>query len=362
MITETLTAPPAAARRAGWWAAKGGYLAAGWAALYGVLALIWTITGDGYPFGPNDDGGDVSLLRLVPAEVAAPVFAATLLVTAVLALAMAGRHAVRVRGGFRLALLAFGWLVAAGLLLVVPDVEVLALAGYAPMLILSLPFGGLPVDYAEVFTWALLNKGIALAGGLLVARAVWTWQLRSRGACESCGRGPATRTWTSAASATRWGRWAAWTAAAIPVVYATTRLAWLAGIPLGASQDMVDDLHDSGGVWAGTGLAAFALVGAVLTLSLTQRWGEVFPRWTPWLAGKPVPVKLAVVPATFVAIAVAAASLGFFATPRFVELMGDLNSAAAPMLLWPLWAVALGLAALAYHLRRRGTCPVCART
>ncbi|MEK8107980.1 hypothetical protein NKG94_28635 [Micromonospora sp. M12] len=46
-------------------------LAAAWLGLWGVLALLGTITGAGYPFGANDKhGGDVSLLRLVPVELA----------------------------------------------------------------------------------------------------------------------------------------------------------------------------------------------------------------------------------------------------------------------------------------------------
>jgi hypothetical protein len=369
-MTSTVTPEAGAGPAAGpavepshrnWWPDRAGYLAAAWAGLYGVLALIWTLTGDGYPFGTNDHPGNISLLKLVPVDVAAPIFAGVLLVTAVAALAMAGDHAVRLRGVGRGLLLAYGWLVAAALLLVVPDVEVLALAGYAPMLILSLPFGGLPVDYAEVFDWALLNKGIALVGGVLVARAVLAWQLRTAGLCVSCGRG-AGATWTSAASAARWGRWAAYVAAMIPVVYAFTRFAWLLGIPLGLSADLDRDLHDSGAVWAGAGLASFATVGAVLTLGLVQRWGERFPRWMVGLAGRRVPIGLAVVPATFVAVAVAAASIGFFADSRFLELMVHLNAAAAPMLLWPLWAVALGAATLAYYLRRRGSCARCLRT
>jgi hypothetical protein len=343
-----------------WWLDRGGYLTAAWAGLYGVLALIWTLTGDGYPFGPNDPGGSTSALRLLPADVGAPIFAAVALTTAVAGLAMAGDQAVRLRGIPRGLLLAYGWFVAAVLLVVVPDAQVLALAGYAPMLILSLPFGGLPVDYSEVFTWALLNKGFAIVGGLLVARTVLTWQLRTAGWCGSCGRGAGV-TWTSAASAARWGRRAAYTAAVVPVGYALTRLAWLVGIPLGISEEFLRELHEDGGVWAGAGLGAFGMVCGILTLGRVQGWGERFPRWVVGVAGRRVPIKLAVVPATLVAIAVAAASIGFFASPAFLELLADMTGAAAPMLLWPLWAVALGAATLAYYLRRRAACTHCLR-
>jgi hypothetical protein len=369
---STTLSPPEVARAAGsrrW--DRIGYLAAAWAGAYGVLALVWTLTGDGYPFGPNDDQNDGTLLRFLPADIGAPVFAAVLLTAAVATLAMAGSQAVRLRGIPRVVLLAYGWLVAAALLVVVPDVEILALAGYAPMLIIGAPFGWPDVDYAQLVEWSLLNKGLAMVGGLLIAFTVLGWQRRTAGACVVCGRRRSrdvhasahTRAragvWTSAASAARWGRWAAYVAAAIPVTYAVTRFAWVAGIALGLSETTLRDLRDSGGVWAGAGLGAFAVVGAVLTLGLTQRWGEVFPRWMVGLAGRRVPVGLAVAPATFVTIAVAAAGISAVSTPRFLELAGELNSAVLPLMLWPLWAVALGAATLAYYLRRRGACASC---
>lgn len=346
--------PPAERDR---WRDRIGYLAAAWAALYGMLALLWTLTGDGYPFGANDNQNEATLLRFLPADVGAPVFGAVLLIAAVVTLAMAGSQAVRLRGLPRQALLAYGWLVAAALLVVVPDMEILALAGYAPMLIIGAPFGWPDIDYAEVFDWSLLNKGFAVVGGVLLAYAVLGWQRRTARTPGSRGRGAGDGTWTSAAAAARWGRRATYVAAAIPVLYAVTRFAWLAGIPLGLSEATLRDLRDSGGVWAGAGLGAFAVVGAVLTLGLIQRWGEVFPRWMVGLAGRRVPVRLAVVPATFVTIAVAAAGLSAVSTPRFLELVRDLNAAALPLMLWPLWAVALGVATLAYYLRRRGRYP-----
>jgi hypothetical protein len=338
-----------------------GYLAAAWAAGYGVVALLWTISGDGFPFGPGDPGGDLSLLRTLRAGVGAPLFAGVLLATAVAALAMAGPHAVHLHGLPRRLLLAFGWAVAAALLLVVPDARLLALAGYAPMLLLGAPFGWPPVDYAEVFTWPLLNQLCSVAGGFLLARTVLVWQFRTRGACVACGRGEATSVAMTPASAARWGRWAAYLAAVIPVLYALTRLAWLAGIPLGIPEAFLRELHDSGAVWAGAGLGAFGIAGGILTLGLVQRWGEVFPRWLPGLAGRRVPVLLAVVPATVVAVLVTSASLSLLTNGALLDLLGTAGMAVLPMLLWPLWGVALGAATLAYYLRRRGRCGRCGR-
>ncbi|MEQ4303924.1 hypothetical protein ABNF97_21505 [Plantactinospora sp. B6F1] len=336
-----------------------GYLAAGITALFGSLALIWTVTGHGYPFGTADRDGSNSLLWRVPAEVGAPVFAVLLLGAAVAALAMTGPHAVRLRGAARLALLGYGWLVVAGLLLLVPDVQVLAYLGYAPMLIGGLPFGWPPVDYSELFTLALGYKVFSVATGLLLARAVLTWQLRTAGACPWCGRRAGGEGWTSAGSAARWGRRAAWVAAVIPVLYAIVRLAWVVGIPLGITDGFLREMHRTGLVWVGAGLAGFGLVGAVLTLGLVQRWGERFPRWMIGLAGRRVPIKLAVVPATGVAVAITAAGLALYGQPDLLDGLGGSTLTVLPMLLWPVWGVALGAATLAYHLRRRGACDRC---
>ncbi|MGX7670286.1 hypothetical protein [Plantactinospora sp. DSM 117369] len=337
-----------------------GYLAAGATAFFGSLALLWTVTGHGYPFGTADPDGSGSLLWRVPAWVGAPTFAVLLLGAAVTALAITGPHAVRLRGAPRLALLGYGWLAVAGLLLVVPDVQVLTYLGYAPMLIGGLPFGWPPVDYAELFTLALGYKVFSVATGLLLARAVLTWQFRTAEACGRCGRRPGDAGWTSAKSAARWGRRAVWVAAVIPVLYAVVRLAWAAGIPLGITDGFLREMHRTGLVWAGAGLATFGLVGAVLTLGLVQRWGERFPRWMIGLAGRRVPIKLAVVPATGVAVAITAAGLALYGQPELLDELGGSTLMVVPMLLWPVWGIALGAATLAYHLRRRGACDHCA--
>ncbi|MCX5118603.1 hypothetical protein OG992_15575 [Micromonospora sp. NBC_00362] len=355
----TITASPS--RTGSRWPDRLAPLAAGWLGLWGVLALIGTLTGAGYPFGPNDPhGGDVSLLRLVPVEVATPLFAGVLLAAAVAALAMS-RPGARPTGPLRALLAGYGWAVAFVLVLVVPDVRVLVVLGYLPILIVGAPFGWPPVDYADIFNWALFGRFAALAGGLLLAGAVLAWQRRTAAACVGCGRNHTDRGWTTPTAATRWGRWAAGIAAVIPFTYALTRFAWAAGIPLGISREFLTEMQDTGLVWAGFGLAAFATVGAVLTLGLVQGWGERFPRWTLGLAGRRVPVKLAVVPATVVAISVTAASLGLLSNPKFWELTGGLSITGAPMLLWPVWGVALGAATYAYHLRRRGACRRCGR-
>ncbi|MFF2620177.1 hypothetical protein [Oerskovia jenensis] len=152
-------------------------------------------------------------------------------------------------------------------------------------------------------------------------------------------------------------------AAIIPSLYAVTRLIWVLGYPLGLDPEMY--AQDAGELVApAVGLSLFALVGAVLTLGLVQRWGEVFPRWIPGLAGRRVPVALAVVPASVVTVAILPAGLSMIKgllemSPS--EVVGNW-AAFGPGVLWPLWSVALGVATAAYATRRRGTCRVCGRT
>jgi hypothetical protein len=322
-----------------------GYAAAAWAAVYATLALIWTVTGEGFPFGRGNPDS-IGLLRGLPAEVGAPLFAGVLVATTVAALIVVGD--TRPPRLARAALLGFGWLVAAILLVVVPEPDVLALVGYAPVLLIGAPFGWPPgIDYAQVFDWSLLNQAFAILGGFLVAATVLAWQRRTR----ARGGKPA---WATPAAAARWGRWAVYVAVAIPLVYAVSRYAWLLGIPLLVTDEFIDELHAEGGAWAGAWLATFAVIGAVLTIGLVQRWGERFPRWTLGLAGRRVPVMLAVVPASVVSVLVTAAGLALSSRPGSLSGIADGIWIYLPQLLWPVWGVALGAATLAYYVRRVG--------
>lgn len=135
-------------------------------------------------------------------------------------------------------------------------------------------------------------------------------------------------------------------AATGPLPYALMRLTWLTPWPLLA----LDELDMSARVW-GLLLSGGAWIGFVLTIGLIRPWGEVFPRWVPGLAGKPVPIAAAAIPGGFVA-----ATLTFAAVPMLLAFAGRgagefvLSAFAFPC--W-YWGPALALAVWGYVAHRR---------
>lgn len=144
-------------------------------------------------------------------------------------------------------------------------------------------------------------------------------------------------------------------------MYPLTRYAWLLGIPLGIPEDVLREGQATGTWLGGAGLASVAVAGAILTLGLVQHWGEVFPLWMLGLGGKRVPMRLAVVPAVAVSVIVTSAGVSFVRTSLNSQIPADSRAVMVPVLLFPLWGVALAAATLAYYLRPRGRCRSCGR-
>ncbi len=108
-------------------------------------------------------------------------------------------------------------------------------------------------------------------------------------------------------------------------------------------------------------------------LGLVQRWGEVFPRWMIGLAGRRVPIALALVPAWLVSVLVFVGGIAIWSGlgqmvarmivggARSIGLIGEIVFPLGPTLLFPVWGVALAAATLGYYYRRRGPCSVCGR-
>ncbi|MFB9528634.1 hypothetical protein [Nonomuraea roseola] len=184
-------------------------------------------------------------------------------------------------------------------------------------------------SYAGRLGWTLANAAAFAVWALIAVKAF------------SDGERPR---WASAASVARWGRVATIGAAMCPLPYALYRLTWLTPWP---TDSALTGALDPGTRLQGVIIAFAALLGAVLTLGLISRWGEVFPRWVPFYHGRPVPVRPPVVAGGLIAGACC------LATPGLVVNAVE-NGQLEMLLLWPypVWAVLLGAAVLAYWLRR----------
>ncbi|HEY1106787.1 MAG TPA: hypothetical protein VGE78_11620, partial [Agromyces sp.] len=134
-----------------------------------------------------------------------------------------------------------------------------------------------------------------------------------------------------------------------PVPYLVMRASWLTPWPLfapGAGELSPTVLAT--GLMLGSGAAA----AVVLTLGLVLPWGRVFPRWMPRIGGRPVPVRLAVVPGLF-----AAAIITISAVPLLILSLGqdtivDVVVFDLVLPLW-FWGPMLALAVWAYAAWRR---------
>ncbi len=334
-----------ALERATWrarWPSWVGYAAAIWSLAYGIVGTYWALGGAAYPFGLHWDpsGKPISILDPVPQETFAPILAAVGFAGAVLGVAMA-----RLRRGAPL--VGFAATLGVALAVVVPDYRPLMAVARTPIMLVGLPFGfpkGVTVaTFVEsMYTWPVVNQLLFILGGALwLATGAAFWR-RTRSACENCGRTTPPTHWTSPAAAARWGRWAVGVAVAVPVFYAATRWSWALGIPLGvAPRFLRAEAAETPQIWlAGAMLATLAVGGAVLTLGLVQRWGEIYPRWIPFLRGKRVRPRTAIIPATLVACLIPGA--GLMEVRRNLPAvvaggLGDTWGVVVPGMLWPIW-------------------------
>jgi hypothetical protein len=351
-----VTAVVLAARRSRSWAGWAGYAAAGWSLGYAILGLSWWAGGSGFPFAPIDeDHRSGSLLEGSSAAVVAPVMA----LVGLCGVAVGVHMALARRGGRgSWAVLGFGWVMAAVLSLVLPDYSLLALLAFAPLLVVF-AFTGVPGPQdgvGDIMYWHRNNLLILFVGGLLWAWATVVYRRRVRGACVHCGRTAGHVGAASREDLLRWGRRAVLVAIVVPLPYEITRIAWFLGLPLGIPRDFLEMMQGTPGMLeVGLGCAVASIGGGILTHGLVARWGEVFPRWVlPW-AGRRVPPMLAVAPALLVAVVLVPAGFMNLRMPITAGTWG----VTAPGVLWAGWGVALGVAALAYHLRRRPACRRC---
>lgn len=334
-------------------------VAAIWSLVYLGLGIFWLLGGPGNPADPAvDEGATLSLLGSLGPVAGAAISTALAALGLLVVAAMIFLPSAGGRNGLlnRLVTVLAGAL-GVTLAVVLPDYRLLATIAYTPILVVLKLFGVAPED-ATLWDWPVVNMAVLSLAGLAFITVAAVHHRNTARISTELGREGRGGQWTTPAAAARWGRRATAIAVAVPLGYATTRYAWALGIPLGVDQQLLDDLGN--GVYAGAGLATLAVGGAILTLGLVQKWGEIFPRWMLGLRGRRVPVGLAIVPAAIVSVAVTSAGLMFVrfgVTGAFGDTFpADNNDVAAwlPEMFWPLWGIALAAAAYAYWLRRRG--------
>ncbi|MGH8876479.1 MAG: hypothetical protein ACRD0P_03925 [Stackebrandtia sp.] len=341
-----------------------GYFTAVVTLIYGGLGCYWSFGGSGFPFGTGDSemvaegrmAIAANLLGFSTPEVAGPIIAGLGLIGGIAALLMARGAG---RGAARGTLVGLAIVLIVGMTIVVQDYRPLTVVAYLPILLISKPFFGWPAEagFSDLFHWPSVNLLLLLLLGLAWALTTVAYIRSSSGACGNCGRGDN----DGRSRLLGWGKPAAIVAIVTPLIYCVTRWLWALGFSFGVDPEFYRQGQEAGLWLAGAALATMGALGALLTLGLIQRWGEVFPRWMIGLRGRRVPPMLAVIPATVVAVLVTSAGSMYI---RLAVATGvdDKWVTGMPETLWPVWGAGLFIAALSYHRRRRLTCTVCGRS
>jgi hypothetical protein len=361
---------------AGWvhdWQRWTPFAAVAWSLIYAALGVFWAVSGRGFPYNSTtmSDGMGPLLGRFGLG------IAWTVVVMAGIPAASLGAAMLRgVRGkALRPLIITAGALFTGVFLVLMTGLNLLVMLGYIPYTIRGLLTGDeIGKRYLQILTqWPVIHQLLCLVGGFLWLAATVCYSRLSGGACLYCGRRDGTQGWRWLDKAARWSRIAVYVAMVAPILYAFTRYAWALGFPLGMSEEYLRQGQQRGMWTSGLFLATFGLIGAALMLGLVQHWGEVFPRWIIGLAGRRVPIALAVVPASLVSVLLVVGGIGIWsglngmaanlaaAGAHGLELITGIIFQIGPTLLFPVWGLALAVATLGYYFRRRGPCRVCGR-
>lgn len=344
-------------------------LALAWSAATSLLALAWAPDVLPHPFGDRDAVMIGAVFNAADPSVGTAFTLALGLIGIGCAIAMLRVRLHGSAGELGRGAEVLAWLLPATTAFFLIHGSLIAFLGYTPLV---LTLGWSDPDLQAAYLDALTSPETLFLlwcslGVLLWAAAALTFRRWRRGACAVCGR-PAG--WTSVDEdatrrrALRTGRVAVAVAVVSALVYPAVRLPWILGIPAGMDAASWAELQATdGAITTGIALGTAGLVGAVLMLGLVQGWGVRFPRWMVGLSGRRVPVALAVVPASLVALALVSSGRGFvlgIVTGAVDRADGSVGvTHLLPLLAMVPWGLALGVATAAYALRRRATCAAC---
>ncbi|MBS4189679.1 hypothetical protein KHA94_05570 [Bacillus sp. FJAT-49705] len=287
-----------------------------------------------------------SFLSNFNVNVGGPVIAIAGLVGTVVALAMVMTWGSRFP---RTILLSFAWIMSVTLIFVVPDSRIVQNFAYLFLL------------HFDLLDWKVFNQVFCIVGGSIWGATAIAYFRLTKDACGNCGRNDANE--VSLVKGAQWGKWFTYMAVIMALPYGIVRWAWALGIPLGTTNLSMVGNEDI--VLVDTILGGLCIGGGILTLGLIQRWGVIFPRWCLFLAGKQIPIWFVVVPAILMSAIITIT--GIKLSPQFIYMIvnGSINhenwGEFVPFLFWLPWGISLGIATLAYYLRRRGRCKHCGK-
>lgn len=212
--------------------------------------------------------------------------------------------------------------------------------------------GGIVGGLGIPFSWAgALSRAACVGSGVLLWRAAAAYRRRTERVCDACGR-------RGRPALTRTPVWG-FVAAYVAMAGCLARIAAQAAVGFGVVP------YADGLVLFEVG---FLLGGTLLPLALVHRFGRVWPRWVPWLAGRRVPRPLVLWPGAAVSgglLAYFGVALGQMAVERLGGGVpfsgGDLPEAffwvAVPG--YVVWGAGLAVATLSYARRTRVPCEIC---
>jgi hypothetical protein len=296
-----------------------------WALSYGSLRAFWAVTG-----APSPPPADTDLVGFTGWWAVVLCAAAAVLVVAL------------GRSRWSRSLAAAAWGVA------------IALAAASALLLLDIVNLLLPGIGVGVSPGALASRAACLAGAFLVGSNALTYQRHWHGACLACGSTPETVRLTQPP---RWARLAAWAAVSGWLI----RILAQVGVGFGELAGAVGSLL--------LFEAGFMLAGTVLPLALVHRWGRVFPRWVPFLAGRRVPRWLVLAPALGLGVGMTA-YFGFTLVTVVVDTLTGAPPGDGSLPTWffwvavpgyLVWGLGLAVAGVAYRRLTRPVCRFCRR-
>jgi len=212
-------------------------------------------------------------------------------------------------------------------------------------------FGTGPTTVA--WTTAAAQGSGVIAGILAIACAI-TEQRRARRACPRCGRIHGRSAERRTDPTPRW----VYVAGYLVLASCATRLT--AELMSGVLDSKSPDTP-----WALliTVVIMLILTGTLLPLALVHRWGRIWPRWVPWLAGSSVPRWVVLGPALFIG----AGLTGYFGIGGMTawatgnNLDGPLWALLMVLPTYTFWGVGLLVAAVSYSALTKPPCPIHAR-